>query len=75
MSFKRATQALQDLNDLQLKRLHHGPFLLRAFDLRDNCTFYDALYIIMAETLQVSLITRDRSLASIPGHSADVEVL
>lgn len=37
--------------------------LERAWELRDNVTFYDALYVALAEQLEESLITLDERLA------------
>jgi len=33
----------------------HTPFLERAFELRDHATFYDALYVALAECLACPL--------------------
>jgi predicted nucleic acid-binding protein len=71
----RARQALQDLRDLPLARYPHEPLLGRAFDLRANATFYDALYLALAEQLGATLLTRDDALATVPGHRARVDVV
>ncbi|MGH6897644.1 MAG: PIN domain-containing protein [Geminicoccaceae bacterium] len=47
----------------------------RAFELRDNATIYDALYLALAEVLEAPLLTRDRRLARVPGVAARVEVV
>ena len=60
---------------LPIVRQPHLPFLERAFELRDNVTMYDALYLVLAETLGATLVTRDRALASVPGVRARVRVL
>jgi predicted nucleic acid-binding protein len=75
LGIARAQAALVDLSDMPIVRYPHVPFLQRAFDLRDNVTFYDALYIVLAEALGAPLLTRDAPLGSIPGHRADVEVV
>jgi predicted nucleic acid-binding protein len=36
---------------------------------------YDALYLVLAEGLDAPLLTRDRSLAAIPGTDASVIVV
>lgn len=72
---ERAEDALQDLADLPLIRHAHGPLLGRAFELRDNATIYDGLYLALAEGLEAPLLTRDSALASAPGHRARVEVV
>jgi predicted nucleic acid-binding protein len=71
----RAAQAIDDLLAMPLVRYPHTPLLPRAFALRDNATVYDALYIARAEALDAPLITRDGSLATIPGCRARVETL
>ncbi len=60
---------------LPIVRHSHLPFLERAFDLRENATIYDAVYLVLAETLGATLVTRDRALASVPGVRARVRVL
>ena len=45
----------------------HTLLLPRAFELRDNATFYDALYLALAEVLGATLLTRDRRS---PGYRA-----
>jgi predicted nucleic acid-binding protein len=60
---------------LPIVRHPHLPFLERAFDLRDNVTMYDALYLVLAEALGATLVTRDRGLSSVPGVAVRVRVL
>ncbi len=75
LSPSRATEALIDLDGLPVTRYPHLPLLRRAFSLRENATIYDALYLTLAEALGGPLLTRDRALASVPGHRVRVEVL
>jgi len=72
---RRAEQAIADFLDLGLVRYAHGPLLARAFELRENATVHDGLYLVLAETLGAALLTRDAALATIPGHRARVEVI
>lgn len=67
--------ALADLMATRIQRHSHLPLLHRAFELRDNATIYDALYLALAEVLEATLLTRDRALARIPGVGAPVEVI
>jgi predicted nucleic acid-binding protein len=70
-----ALSALDDLTRLELTRHPHTALLARAFELRDNATMYDALYLALAELLEATLVTRDQSLARIPGLDAEVQVI
>jgi predicted nucleic acid-binding protein len=71
----RATEALQDMASLRLRRYPHGRFLDRVWELRHNLTAYDASYVALAEALDAPLVTRDRKLAVAPGHRARIELL
>jgi len=46
----------------------------RAWDLRSRLTFYDGLYIALAELLDAELLTRDQRLARAPGLEARVKL-
>ncbi|MCQ3808450.1 MAG: type II toxin-antitoxin system VapC family toxin [Acidimicrobiaceae bacterium] len=41
---------------------HHGPLADRAWQLRHSLTFYDALYLALAESLECPLITADQRI-------------
>jgi predicted nucleic acid-binding protein len=71
----RALEALQDLRDLPLVRHSHELLLDRAWELRDNLTIYDGVYVALAELLDMPLLTRDRRIAAAPGHGATVRVI
>jgi predicted nucleic acid-binding protein len=60
---------------MRIERHSHLPLVQRAFELRDNATIYDALYLTLAEILGATLLTRDAGLARVPGVSAAVEVI
>lgn len=47
----------------------------RAWQLRQNVTVYDALYVALAEALQAPLLTTDARPARSPGHRAAIEVV
>ena len=72
---ERGREALADLADYSLFRYPHDFLLPRVWELRNNLTACDAIYIALAETLGASLLTRDRRLASAPGHHAQVELV
>jgi predicted nucleic acid-binding protein len=71
----RVEEALQDLQDLRVSRHPHGLFLWRVWELRDNLTAYDAVYVALAEALDATLLTCDGKLALAPGHHARVELI
>ncbi len=71
----RTSAHLDVLIDLPIRRYAHGWLLPRAFELRDNATVYDALYLALAEVLDAPLLTCDARLRDVPGCSATVEVL
>jgi predicted nucleic acid-binding protein len=75
LSQRRAHQALADLGELRLTRAPHGPLLGRAWELRVRLTPYDAVYIALAEALDVSLVTADRRLARAPGIRCETRLL
>ncbi len=71
---QRASQALQDLRDLEIKRLPHTTLLPRAWELRANYTLYDACYVAAAELFHAPLLTYDAKMASAPGAHCTFEV-
>lgn len=70
----RAGAALQDLARMPLRRIDHAGLLHRAWELRDNLSFYDGLYVALAEILDAPLVTLDRRLARAVG-TAGIAVL
>jgi predicted nucleic acid-binding protein len=71
----RASQALEDLRDLDLYRYPHEPLLGRIWELRHNATAYDAAYLALAEVLSAPLLTSDTRLGEIPDVRARVELV
>jgi len=68
-------KAIDDLADLPIRRYPHELLLPRVWELQHNLTAYDAVYVALAEALDVPLVTRDRRLAGASGHDAEIEVL
>ncbi len=75
LEIKRGREAIRDLAAVSLIRYAHWDLLPRVWAMRDNISAYDAVYIALAEQLDAPLITRDRRLASAPGHQARVELI
>jgi len=71
----RATEALADLADFDLHRHAHLDLLTRAWQLRENITAYDAMYVALAEALDATAITCDVPLAKTTGHAARIEAV
>jgi len=74
ISAPRAAEAIDDLIDLRITRYPHYVLLPRIWQLRNNLSAYDAVYVALTEILGATLLTRDGRLASAPGHTARVEV-
>jgi predicted nucleic acid-binding protein len=74
MEADAAAEALWEINDLPLRRVEHENLIQVAWDLRDNFTFYDALYVSLALMLGETLLTFDARLAR-SGLDVPVEVL
>jgi predicted nucleic acid-binding protein len=71
----RAALALEHLAAFPLRRHPHRPFLRRVWELRENVTAFDAIYLALAEALGAPLLTTDRKLARVPGLETDVELV
>lgn len=71
----RAFEALTDFVALDVIRYPHELLLPRVWELRENVTAYDALYIALAELLEAPLLTTDVRLEGVPGVSARVDVV
>lgn len=70
-----AEAALRGVSALIDERYPHGPLSAAAWGLRNNVSYYDALYVALAARLGVPLLTADARLARAPGLPCDVEVI
>ena len=75
VSARRADEAMTDLIDLDLHRHPHVELVNRAWKLRDDLSAYDAMYVVLAEAIDGTVVTCDRPLSQAPGHRARVEVI
>lgn len=75
LSRRRVEMAMADLSDLPLQRCGHLRLRARCWELRNNLTTYDAVYVALAEALNVPLLTSDARLAAAPGIRCEVAVV
>jgi predicted nucleic acid-binding protein len=71
----RADEAIEDLGLVRIIRHGHVDLAPRAWELRQNFTAYDAVYLALAESLDATVVTCDRRFGIAPGHSARMEVI
>jgi predicted nucleic acid-binding protein len=74
LSADRAWDMLDETLSLPIRYYPHSALLDRAWELRDNATLYDGVYLALAAALDAPLVTCDARLARVPGHGASVEV-
>lgn len=70
----RAGAMLADFAALRIRRYPMRSHLDRVIELRNNLTAYDAIYIALAETLRMPLLTQDPKLDRASAHRAEVHV-
>jgi predicted nucleic acid-binding protein len=70
----RAGEVVEDLIRLNIRRYPHIRLLIEIWQYRHTLSAYDAAYVVLAETLGATLITRDARLASAHGHLAKIEL-
>jgi predicted nucleic acid-binding protein len=69
-----AGRALWEVDELPIERVEHEHLIHVAWGLRDNFTFYDALYVALALMLDEPLLTFDARLGA-SGFDLPIEVL
>jgi predicted nucleic acid-binding protein len=75
ISARKARAALDDLLSMRLQKVPHRHLFDRAWQLRDNVSFYDGLYVALAEGAGAPLLTFDARLARASGLKAEVELV
>jgi predicted nucleic acid-binding protein len=71
----RAEEALDDLHMLRVIRHGHLDLALRAWELRQNFSAYDAMYLALAESLDATVVTCDRPFAGPSKRRARIELI
>lgn len=74
MTSGRAQKVREDFAAMRVRRYPHEPLADRIWDLRQSLTPSDAAFIVLAEALEIPVVTCDPRLASTRGHAAEVEV-
>ena len=72
---ERARLALETHLALPIERYPHDPLLMRAWEMRDNVTAYDAMYVALAEGIGARMVTADAKLAKAVAKFIRVEVI
>lgn len=75
MELDRAAAAVFDLGQLAIERVTHRGLMERCWELRDNLTPYDAVYVALAERHDADLVTTDARLVRSPGTRCRIELL
>jgi len=75
ISPRKAGAALDDLLLMRIQRVEHRFLVERAWQLRENVSFYDGLYVALAEGMGAPLLTLDGKLAGASGLRTEIEVI
>jgi predicted nucleic acid-binding protein len=75
MTAERAEAAIADLADAAIDLYPTLPLRNRAWELRENLTAADALFVALAERLGTPLATKDRALAATARRYAGIEAI
>jgi predicted nucleic acid-binding protein len=71
----QAQEALLHYAAMPMTRHPHLRLLGRGFDLRENVTASDAMYVALAEALEAPLLTIDRRLARAVGRHTSIRIV
>lgn len=70
-----AARSMIDAQHLVVDRFPHPPLSSRAWELRENVSFYDGLYVALAELVDLPLVTADAKLANAHGPRCDIQLV
>jgi len=71
----RVEEAVEDFIAFQIERHPMTALLSHMLDLRDNFTVYDAAYLVLAQALEVPIVSADTKLREAARLGIDVRVL
>lgn len=71
---ERLEDAAEDFTDLRIERYPLLPMIRDVLALRDNFTVYDAAYVVLAQALDLPLVTADDKLTEARRLGVDVQV-
>lgn len=72
---ERVENATDDYQALHIERYPLSVMIRDVLDLRDNFTVYDAAYVVLAQALELPLVTADVKLSEARKLGVDVRVL
>ena len=72
---ERVENATDDYQALYIERYPLSVMIRDVLDLRDNFTVYDAAYVVLAQALELPLVTADVKLSEARKLGVDVRVL
>lgn len=75
ISPERAMEAIDLLGRSAIRRLPVQPLLRRAWELRSSLTIQDAVYVALAEQLEVPLFTGDAAMTRAPGARCEFRLI
>lgn len=72
---RQLEDATDDFNAFHISRYPLATMMRGVLDLRDNFTVYDAAYVVLAQALEVPLVTADMKLVEARKVGVEVQVL
>jgi predicted nucleic acid-binding protein len=70
-----AERSLRSAERLVVERFPHPPLRARSWELRATVSFYDGLYVALAETANLPLLTADLKLTTALGVRCSLELV
>lgn len=75
LDLDEAERSLQAAEDLVVERFAHPPLKRRVWELGHSVSYYDGLYIALAEVLALELVTADARLARSDGPRCPIVIV